>query len=242
MPRKRDTAFDRIKNHIEVENNWLAPMFGIGNDFVALGSCYQAAMEGKKWDWNNLKLRSIAAHHALTIDERDVALKHAFDRFGLDGRNPFHWRKLIFYLSDAVFRTAKRPGPRQKWSDDQLCMLLRDFDRIKRRHRTLPGSKVADLKLCGILKNDSKLRTRYQAFSEKTILRNLQRARNPDQNKSLGKLASNVAEPLIDELRVAFKAKNAKLDAKWEALIRSSTIVSMIKALSEGDNGGSRKM
>jgi hypothetical protein len=229
MSKKRDTASDRLRSHIEIESNRIAHQLGLVDDSVALGSAYENAAMYEESDWYSPEIRSIAANDAITIDARDVALKKAFEKFGLQDKNPFHWRKLIYYFSDAHFGSQKRPGRRAVWSDGKLCGLLQDIDEVRRHYRVLPGSKATDLRLCELLTTDSKQNGKYSEFAPKTILRNLQRARNPNENKILGRLVSNVAEPLIAEMRVAAKAKGVKFELKWE----KAALVAVIKMLSK---------
>jgi hypothetical protein len=149
MPRKRDTSSERLGRHVEIETNRLAHAFGLAHNSKTLGSAYEAARKYEASDWTNIKTRSAAAHHALSIDANDRPLKKAFAAFNLDDRNPFNWRKLIFYMADAHFGSKQvRPGPRKRWSDCQLCEVLWDFDQTNSRYRRAPGSKVSELRIC----------------------------------------------------------------------------------------------
>ena len=133
MPRKQDLSAQRLRKHIEMETNPLAHALGLVNDAALQGAAYKAAQEFRETDWDDVAQRSLAAHYALSLDDLDKPLKKAFKAFGLDPRNPFHWRKLLAYFSDAHFASQRRRGPQELWSDDRLCQLLRDFDQIRRR-------------------------------------------------------------------------------------------------------------
>jgi hypothetical protein len=234
MPRKQDLSAQRLRKHIEMQTNPLAHALGLVNEAALQGAAYKAAQTFRETDWDDVAQRSLAAHYALSLDDLDKPLKKAFEVFGLDPRNPFHWRKLLAYFSDAHFASQRRRGPQELWSDDRLCQLLRDFDRIKRQLLVVPGSKIGDLELCERLKRHSTLNKTYAEFSAKTVLRNLQRARNPRENCLLGEMVSKVAAPIIAKLRAAAKKGGVVLDQKLEREVRSMALKQVIKAIFSG--------
>jgi hypothetical protein len=233
MPRKKDFSADRLRKHVKMETNPLAHAVGLVNDAVLLGAAYEAALRVKESDWNNEAQRATAAHQALSLDDLDQPLKTAFEAFGLDPRNPFHWRKLVAYLADVHFGPKQtRHGPKQLWSDDKLCKLLQDFDEVKSRRPLVPGTKISDLQVCDWLKRHSSLGKTYTGFIARTILRNLQRARNPKENCRLGEIVTEVADTFIDKLRAAAKARDVVLDQQWERQIRSLALEKVVKIMS----------
>jgi hypothetical protein len=234
VPRKHDLSAQRLRKHMEMEANPLAHALGLVNDAALLGAAYKAAREFKETGWDDVAKRSLAAHYALSLDDLDKALKKAFQAFGLDPRNPFHWRKLLAYFSDAHFARQRRRGPQELWSDGRLCQLLQDHDRIKKQLLVVPGSKITDLQLCERLKRHSTLGKTYADFSAKTVLRNLQRARNPTENCLLGETVANVAEPIIAKLRAAAKKSGIILEQKLEREVRSMALKQVIKVISSG--------
>jgi predicted NAD-dependent protein-ADP-ribosyltransferase YbiA (DUF1768 family) len=76
---------------------------------------------------------------------------------------------------------------------------------------------------------------RYDNFTAETILRNLQRARDPKINKILGKVVSEIAEPIIAELRLGLQKKGAKLDQEATKKLRSIALAVAITTLSRQD-------
>jgi hypothetical protein len=233
MPRKKDTSSVQLRKHIDMGSNRLAHALGLVSDSELLGSAYEAMRKYAGSDWNNVDVRSIAAHHALAVNERDVPLKKAFAAFGFDDKDPFHWRKMLFYFANVHFGTNQpQPGRPRVWSDGQLCALLRDFNWRKSNYQSVSGSSVSEVRICELLKSTTKFKGRYSKFNTRTILRNLQRARDPKKNRILGKIISDMAEPLIAKLRVGFQKKGANLDSKWETQIRSASLAMAIKALS----------
>jgi len=235
MPRKQDLSAQRLRKHMEMESDPLAHALGLVNDAALLGAAYEAGQEFKETDWDDVAQRSLAAHYALGLDDLDQPLKKAFQAFGLDPRNPFHWRKLLAYLADVHFGPRQpRRGRDTLWSDDRLCQLLQDFDQIRRQRTLVPGSKISDIEVCKWLKRHSTLGKTYAGLDAKTLLRNLQRARNPRENCRLGELVSKVADPFIARLRAAAKESGLVLDPKWEQQVRSMALDQVIKAVSRG--------
>jgi hypothetical protein len=234
MPRKLDLSAQRLRRHMEMESDPLAHAVGVVNDAALLGAAYKAAQEFRETDWDDVAQRSLAAHHALSLDDLDGPLKKAFQAFGLEPRNPFHWRKLLAYFSAVHFNPRQpRRGPHRLWSDDRLCQLLQDCDQIRRQRALVLGSKISDLEVCKWLKRHSTLGKAYAGFDAKTLLRNLQRARNPRENARLGEMFSKAAELSIAQLRAATKS-GVVLDQKWERLVRSMVLKQAIRVVASG--------
>src|SRR5262245_52183103 len=76
-------------------------------------------------DYNNKRIREIAANLALTLGEgpTDAPLKRAFDAFGLNSKDPFHWRHLLQELAAVLFyqpsRDARARGAPPKWNNER---------------------------------------------------------------------------------------------------------------------------
>jgi hypothetical protein len=85
-------------------------------------------------DWNDQIAWSDAARNALNLDDNfDEAarfIRRAFEEFGLNSHDPYHWRRLLgFYV-----RAHVRPGKPVKWSSEDLCELLRHISAIRERN------------------------------------------------------------------------------------------------------------
>jgi hypothetical protein len=67
-------------------------------------------------DWNDPAQRALGAHEALLLNlgELDEPIRKAFDAFGYDPLNPFHWRKLIWHFANAHFARPPKKGPPTK--------------------------------------------------------------------------------------------------------------------------------
>jgi len=153
MPRKRDHSADRVRRYAEVENDRLARALGLVNEAALLGPAYEALRHFGESDWEDSAKRAKAANCALQLDELDEPLNKAFKTFNLDPRNPFHWRKLLAYFSEAHFGSKQiKRGANKVWSDDRLCQLLSDFDQVKSRRMLVPGSTISDFEVCSWLK------------------------------------------------------------------------------------------
>lgn len=233
MPRKRDHSADRVRRYAEVENDRLARALRLVNEAALLGPAYEALRHFGESDWEDSAKRAKAANCALQLDELDQPLNKAFKAFDLDPRNPFHWRKLLAYFAEAHFGSKRlKRGANKVWSDDRLCQLLSDFDQVKSRRMLVPGSTISDLEVCSWLKRHPTLCKRYQKVSANTLLRNLQRARNPNENGLLAELATTVTEPYVTELRAAAKRGDIKWDAAGERRLHSLVLPTVLKALS----------
>lgn len=114
------------------------------------------------------------------------SLLRAFAAFGLDPKKPSAWVELLAELSNACFPDVGRPGRRQKknkkWSADNLCQLLEDYNTLKVRH---PRSR--DVAICELIRKDKKIGARYRNANQsaETLRRNLQYARDPEKNEYL---------------------------------------------------------
>jgi hypothetical protein len=110
------------------------------------------------------------------------SVKAAFEAFHLDHRNPAHWVQLTIVLADVLFGKRKRGPHRIVWQDDGLWLLLLDFTAVKRDH-----PDKTDTAICKLLSADKqeKFGGRYAGKKYKTILRQLQNARDPERNGHL---------------------------------------------------------
>jgi hypothetical protein len=231
MPRKRDTASERLRQHAKKQTDPLARALGLVNDPALLGVAFSAEAKFSNADWDDAETRAAAASHALSIDDQDIAIKKAFETFALDPKNPFHWRKLIAYFADVHFgESQKGPGAPKVWSDRRLCQLLADFHYIKSRRTRLAGSGAdSDLAICKILQNDPRRGAAYPPeLSPKTICRKLQDARDPNRNGLLGTVVADVM--------ASFEAKlnrlKPPLQRRLQKMIRKAAVSSAVISIS----------
>jgi hypothetical protein len=122
---------------------------------------------------------------SLWVNEKDLfvgPVSDAFKAFGLDHRNIDDCYNLIAHLARVLF-ARRRPGPRKKWTDEQLCLLLAHVAAHKRKH-----PKASDWAIC-----DRLHRKTYPSESLEALRRALQDARNPNRNTELAQMADLVA-------------------------------------------------
>src|SRR5262249_28919101 len=144
MASRRYSASERLKESIEVARNPLPPersLIALGREFGIIPEAPQARI-----DWNDPAQRALGAHEALLLNpgELEEPIRKAFDAFGYDPLNPFHWRKLIWHFANAHFPPPpKKRGPPTKWNDVRWCKLLSDFGEMKALSRAnAPDSEV----------------------------------------------------------------------------------------------------
>ena len=179
------------------------------------------------------------ARAALQIDPEErwtQPLRAAFNAFGLDPRNPFHWRKLLIYFAEAHFGKPPPGGRSRGWTDEKLSQLLMDFAQLKRAN---PGKNDSDI--CDALRKDKdgKFDGRYKNIDKKTIRRKLQDARNPKLNGTLRlELDASVAEwlPVLKA-----KVEPGRWTDDHERMVRAGLLTILIypERLLEAAAGGS---
>ncbi len=166
------------------------------------------------------------AHFALQIDDGErwsSPIRTAFDTFGLNPKNPFHWRNLLIYFVDAHFGDRGEPGRPRDWTDERLCQLLVDFATLNRVH---PDKR--DTEICRLLKSD-KLKDfggRYSEMEVGTIRRMLQDARNPERNGILAKALNDLASDWLPRLRT--KVAPERWTEAHERMIREGLLQILI--------------
>jgi hypothetical protein len=107
------------------------------------------------------------ARKALSISESDSSIKAAFERSGLDHRNPFHWKIVLETLANVVFGSPGRGGRRRTWTIKRYWQLLADLDDLKEER---PGAKITEL--CNRLAK----RPEYADLSPESLRRRLHEA------------------------------------------------------------------
>jgi hypothetical protein len=106
-------------------------------------------------NWANVdqRTRAVAANNALTLTDHPTnePLRLAFEAFGLDARNPNHWRTLVDLFAWAHFG-RRRPG-RPRRTKSFLPLLKVRADRIAAVVAKLyPGATLRDRTLFRLLK------------------------------------------------------------------------------------------
>lgn len=230
MPRKRDTASERLRQHARTQTDPFARALALVNDPALLGAAFPAEARFTSANWDDAETHAAAAHGALTIDDQDTAIRKAFETFGLDPKNPFDWRRLFAYFADAHFGAAhKGRGAPEFWTDRRLCQLLADFHQVKSRRTRVPGSKnVSDEDICGFLQNDSKLGADYPStLSPKTLHRKLRDARDINRNSILRAIVNDAIQSVEAKLSQA----GIPLTPKTHDSIRAAALKSALNSI-----------
>ena len=120
-------------------------------------------------DYTDERLRAYAANLVLKLDDRPDAayIKRAFDGFGLDPLNPFHWRVLVGMFARAHFQVRKsgsRKGVPRKWDREPLYMLGMLSLGLKKMHPDWTQDQI-----CKEITTDEWITTRFPKFKNMKI-------------------------------------------------------------------------
>jgi hypothetical protein len=106
---------------------------------------------------------TFAQQAALALNDTLISepIKKSFEKFGLDSKNPFAWRFLLYIFAETFFGDhGSNRGAPKRWSDQRFCELLTDFDQIKARN-----PKLSDSAICTLLKKDKRLRATMRMWT-----------------------------------------------------------------------------
>ena len=95
--------------------------------------------------WGQPNNSTIVGRCALKLDpnsEWDKPIALAFEKAGLDPRQPANWRLLISYFCWAHFGPRRGRGAPALWPPQRYCRLLQDEDRVRRDHPTFSNEDV----------------------------------------------------------------------------------------------------
>jgi hypothetical protein len=128
-------------------------------------------------DWNDPAQRALGAHEALLLNlgELDEPIRKAFDAFGYDPLNPFHWRKLISHFANAHFPPLLRKALQRNGTmldGASYCLTSAEVKASR--------PNASDNEVCINVKK--RFRQRYETVEAATLRRNLQYARDPSRN------------------------------------------------------------
>jgi hypothetical protein len=88
-------------------------------------------------DYTDERVRAAAAHWALMLNDTwpdSPYVKKAFELFGLDPLDPFHWRELLGQFARAHFKKVGGAGAPKKWDATHLLGLGLWAIRIEKDH------------------------------------------------------------------------------------------------------------
>jgi hypothetical protein len=89
-------------------------------------------------DWEEDAIRAAAALRVESSSgtNLEAPIEIAFQKFGLDPRNPDDWRTLVVYFAFVHFalKTTPARGRKREWGYERLCQLLDDIAEKRRKH------------------------------------------------------------------------------------------------------------
>jgi hypothetical protein len=107
----------------------------------------------------------------------DRAVITAFDKAGLDSKNPIHWNFLVYLFALAHFGKLRGRGRPPEWKGERYTQLQRDFDEIRNEKPT-----IASIEVCRALKK--RHAGRYKLSAER-LDKEVKRAYDPRYNPDI---------------------------------------------------------
>ncbi len=126
-------------------------------------------------DWVDPTMVALTLNPSSVFDQAAIT---AFNKAGLDSKDPIHWRLLMILFSWAHFGKWPGPGRPPKWTGKRYSQLLHDFSTIRNEKSTIP-----DIEVCRILKK--RHREKYDKSSADRLAKEVKRAQNPKFNPLL---------------------------------------------------------
>lgn len=111
------------------------------------------------------------ARQALRLTDGDRTTKKAFDTFGLDPNDPWHWRELVEELVTIIFK-RKHPGRHKEWSSERIEELLSAVEAKQQRN-----PRISDVQACNQLAGAEDSPQHYRKAGTGGLLKQLQFAR-----------------------------------------------------------------
>jgi hypothetical protein len=119
------------------------------------------------------------AREAFKLTDKDRTIKRAFDTFGLDPSDPWHWRELVEELLSVVFFERKKPGRRKEWSTQRKLELVQAIVAMRRRN-----PKLSDKRACELLAEAKDSPPYFRKAGTDGLLKQLQFARAETARRS----------------------------------------------------------
>jgi hypothetical protein len=120
----------------------------------------------------------------------DRAVVTAFDKAGLDPKNPMHWNFLVYLFAFAHFgKWEGRRGRPLEWKGERYDQLQRDFDRIRKEKPT-----IASIEVCRLLKKRHP--DKYSEPSPERLAKEIKKAYDPRFNPNMAVFLSVMIKAL----------------------------------------------
>jgi hypothetical protein len=169
-------------------------------------------------DFNDEAAWTRAARTALDLDscfneKWNRPVRKAFNDFGLDPRDPYHWRLLITLYVGAHAGRGRPP----EWNSESLCNLLR---KISEARAIRPNANQSE-----IYRSLTKPKAAYSGKTVDYLKHGHRLALNLDRNEILCKARDLVASGYVDVVRVSYQEKGRTVTASDESRIKESESV-----------------
>jgi hypothetical protein len=176
--------------------------------------------------------RDIAINHPLMQDilssfatqvgdsQIDRPVRAAFQKAGLDQKNPLHWRVLMWMFAQSYFG----PKPLSKhWTANKYCELIYDVEQLKTKRKLKDRSACENIAKRGYYKNGTK------PLGKERLRKALREARSPKFN---GVLAAAVMAGL-QKMRLVYAARNETVTPEIERRCEKEITKRILKQISE---------
>ena len=185
-------------------------------------------------DWEEDAIRTAAALRAVdpNLDTSlEAPIRIAFQKFGLDPRNPENWRTLLAYFAFAHFgpKTTKR-GRKRGWDSERLCQLLQDIADKRQKHPS-----QSDNRIYKFLLTDRSLKRRYQGETVRSLKHRHQLAKSPKYNEVLAILRDEFTQLLFSKVKRLLKGNQGVLsDADIWRVMEEEALTSAVEVIERG--------
>jgi hypothetical protein len=146
----------------------------------------------------------------------DRAVITAFDKAGLDPKNPIHWNFLVYLFALAHFGKWPGRGRPLEWKGERYTQLQRDFDRIRNEKPT-----IASIEVCRVLKK--RYPDRYSEPSPERLDKEVKRAYDPRFNPDIALF--------IWVMLKAFEQAHLKRGLPWGPEVEAETMKEILAGL-----------
>jgi hypothetical protein len=136
----------------------------------------------------------------------DQAIITAFNKAGLDPKNPIHWKALLSFFAYAHFGKWPSSGRPKKWTDKSYSILLHDFFAIKNAKPHLSVDRA-----CGMLKQRHP--EKYKQSKER-LAKEVKRAQDPKFHPALAHFLNVMLQLSKAEYQERHLAWNPDVEAR----------------------------
>jgi len=145
--------------------------------------------------------------------ETDRPVLRAFEKAGLDCRNPLHWKQLMEMFAEAHFGPSKT---KPKRSVSELWIIYQDYLSAKREN-----PKANESQICVFLQKDKHLKTKYGDYQFDALRKLVRDAKDPEHNVLLR--YPDLKDPLLKVLRDTYERAGKQWTPQFEETVTKLT-------------------